>query len=230
MQIAPLKLRGPVQSALVLFTVFMQGLALGIIRIFVPNIKPIAFRIVFALQWPVGALLILAFAIAPESPVYLITNGRLEQARKSMVAVYGKDGEVDARLALLIKTIREEKENNELERGTYIECFKGNDLRRTLTVIFLYVAANFGGAEFLSNSIYFLIIVGLPAIHAFDISIGGFGLAIIIIAASWFFNDKFRKRTALRVGIVINFVIMLIVGCLYYKSSSGALWTIAVLM
>jgi hypothetical protein len=44
----------------------MQGLALGIIRIFVPDIKEQAFRTVFAIQWPVGALVIIAFAIAPE--------------------------------------------------------------------------------------------------------------------------------------------------------------------
>jgi hypothetical protein len=52
----------------------MQGAALGIIRSFVPNIAQQAFRDVFAIQWAVGLILIIAFAVTPESPVYLINN------------------------------------------------------------------------------------------------------------------------------------------------------------
>jgi len=99
-----------------------------------------------------------------------------------------------------------------------------------LTVVFLYATANLGGAAFLSQSIYFLIIAGLPAIHAFDISIGGFGLACIIIVCTWFIGDKIRRRTGVLAGLILNFFMMLIVGCLYYNSSTGSLWGIAVLM
>jgi hypothetical protein len=55
-KVAPLKLRAPIQTALVMFSVFMFGLALGIVRIFVPNVHEQAFRNVFAIQWPVGVL------------------------------------------------------------------------------------------------------------------------------------------------------------------------------
>lgn len=225
-----MRLRSPVQSALVLFTVFFQGVALGVIRVFVPNTAESAFRTVFAVQWAVGGIIIIAFSLAPESPVYLITNNKIDQARKVMLRIYGKDNDVEARLANLIKTIREEDAQNKLERGTFFECFKGTNLKRTLTVSFLYATANLGGAAFLSQSIYFLIIVGLPAIHAFDISIGGFGLACIIIVATWLVGDRVRRRTGVLAGLGVNFVIMLIVGCLYYNSSNASLWTIAVLM
>ena len=147
-----------------------------------------------------------------------------------MTRIYGKADDVDARLAYLIKTIREEKSNHSLESGTYFECFKSKDLKRTLTVIFLYTAANIGGAAFLAQSIYFLIIAGLPAIHAFDVSIGGFGLACIIIVSSWFIMNKISRRTGFMAGCIINFVIMLIVGALYYSPGNGSLWAIAVLM
>jgi len=60
----------------------MQGAALGIIRSFVPNIAQQAFRDVFAIQWAVGLILILAFAVTPESPVYLINNHQYEKAHK----------------------------------------------------------------------------------------------------------------------------------------------------
>jgi hypothetical protein len=195
----------------------MQGVALGIIRSFVPNVAQQAFRNVFAIQWAVGFILILAFAVTPESPVYLINNHKFEKAHKVMTLIYGKDNDPDARLAYLIKIIREEN-HSEHERGTYFDCFKGTDLKRTLTVMLL------------SQSIYFLITAGLPAIHSFDVSIGGFGLACIIIVASWFVGEYIHRRTGFLVGLAVNFICMLIVGCLYYSKAKGALWAIAVVM
>jgi MFS family permease len=65
-QIAPVKLRAPLQSCLIIFIVTMQGLALGIVRILVPDIRERAFRIAFAIQWPVGIITLIAWAIAPE--------------------------------------------------------------------------------------------------------------------------------------------------------------------
>jgi Sugar (and other) transporter len=146
-----------------------------------------------------------------------------------MTTIYGPSNDVDARLAYLIKIIREESAN-EQERGTYFDCFKGTDLKRTLTVMLIYTAANFAGAAFLAQSLYFLIIAGLPAIHSFDVSIGGFGLACIIIVASWFVGDRIHRRTGFLAGLIINFICMLIVGALYYSKQKGALWAIAVFM
>ncbi|KAK5108279.1 hypothetical protein LTR62_008594 [Meristemomyces frigidus] len=229
-EIAPQKLRRTVQSALVLFTIFMQGVALGIIRIFVPNIEPVAFRTVFAIQWAVGGLLIVAFALAPESPVFLVLNHKYERARKSMARIYGSSNDPDARLACLIKTMNEERARNNHEEGTYLECFQGTDLRRTLAVMLIYAAPNFAGAAFLAQAIYFLIIAGLPAIHSFDVAIGGFGLGCIIIVGTIFLSGKVKNRSAFYAGLVANFLAMLVVGCLYYSKAAGSLWAIAVIM
>ncbi|KAJ5114233.1 MFS general substrate transporter [Penicillium angulare] len=202
-EIAPLKLKGPVQQALVIFYVFMMALGLGIIRIYVPSMSPHAFRIVFAIQWAVGGLAIIGYAFAPESPNYLISKGRLLDAHRVMSLIYGKDNSIDDRL-------------------TY--------LKKTLTVMFLYTAQNWGGSALLAQSIYFLIIAGLPSIHAFDVSIGGFGLSLIIIVLSWIFNDKASCRNVLLVACILNFLFMLFIGVLYYIPGGGAVWGVAVLM
>jgi MFS family permease len=65
-EVAPLKLAGPMQASLVLFVVFMQGLGLGLVRIFVPYTETQAFRNVFAIQWAVGFLAFIEFALTPE--------------------------------------------------------------------------------------------------------------------------------------------------------------------
>lgn len=229
-EISPLRLRGPIQSAIILFFVFMLGAGLGVIRAFVPDIREQAFRIVFAIQWVVGGISTVAFAFAPESPNFLIMKGRLSEARKSMVKIYGAEKSIDARFAYLVKSIQQEQADRKLHTGTLFECFKGTNLRRTMIVIFIYTASLWGGASLLTQSIYFLIIAGLPAIHSFDVSIGGFGLSMVIIVLSWVFFDRVQRRVLFQVGCVLNFIMMLTIGALYYAPGIGHLWGIAIVM
>jgi MFS family permease len=65
-EVAPQAIRSQVQSILVLFTILMQAVGMGVVRSFVPDIEPQAFRNVFAVQWAVGGLVILAFSVVPE--------------------------------------------------------------------------------------------------------------------------------------------------------------------
>jgi hypothetical protein len=98
--------------------------------------------------------------------------------------LHGATNFIDARLAYLIKTISGENTRSEDQRGSYVECFHGANLKRSLTVIFIFSAIGLSGGAFLAQSIYFLIIAGLPAINSFDIAIDGFGLAMIFIMIS----------------------------------------------
>lgn len=229
-EIAPLKLRAPIQQGIVLFTVFMYGLALGIVRIFVPNINPSAFRTVFALQWAVGTLSTILWVLVPESPSYLVTKQRIEKAQKAMQRIYGSGKSIEDRLALLIQTIREEEAHEELKSGSYLDCFRSSDRKRTLTAMFIYTAPSWGGSAFLTQNILILVIAGLPAIHAFDIGIGGFALALLIIAGSWTVIGHFKRHNAFLFGCVINFVFMTIIGALYYAPGKSGLWACAILM
>jgi hypothetical protein len=97
-------------------------------------------------------------------------------------------------------------------------------------MMFLFAAVNIGGGPFLAQSIYLLITVGLPVVHIFDISVGGFGLAIIVIIAAELGMSKIPRDKVFAGGCLINFGIMLTIGCLYYAKGTGPTWTIAVLM
>ncbi|OJJ60889.1 hypothetical protein ASPSYDRAFT_29409 [Aspergillus sydowii CBS 593.65] len=229
-EVAPLKLRSPIQTALVLFIVFMQGLALGVVRIFVPNMDEQAFRNVFAIQWAVGGVFAIACFLAPESPIFLINAGRTNEAKKVMTKLYSSRFSLDDRLAYLVKTISEEQEQQRISAGSYLDCFQGTNLKRTLTVMFLYSTANLGGAAFLSQSIYFLLTLGLPPVHVFDISIGGFALAVVIIVLTGVVGKFLSRRTMLLAGCLINLVFLLVIGCLYYAPGMGPAWAVAVLM
>ncbi|KAL4765660.1 MFS-type transporter fmqE [Aspergillus foveolatus] len=229
-EIAPLKLRVPIQTILVVFIVFMQGLAMGIVRIFVPNTDEQAFRNVFAIQWAVGGIFAVTCLFAPESPVYLINSGRVDAAERVMKKLYSSKFSIDDRLAYLVKTISEEQEQQRISAGSYLDCLRGSNLKRTLTVMFLYSTANLGGAAFLSQSIYFLLTLGLPSVHVFDISIGGFALAIIVILLTGFIGKFLSRRRMLLMGCLINLAFLIVIGCLYYASGMGPSWAVAVLM
>ena len=230
-EISPLRLRGPIQSGIVLFMVLMQAIGLVTIRIYVEDMSTSAFRKVFALQWIWPAAAGVAFIIMPESPIFLLRKKKVDAAKRSLARLYGIDNHIAARLAVLRKQMEQEHSQNEAHGdASYLELFQGTDLKRTLTVIWLFLAAGLNGASLLSQNTYFLIIAGLPAVHAFDVGIGGFGLAVIAIVFSWFFMERFGRRCIWLVGVAVNIVVMAIIGGLHYSTSQGSLWAIAILM
>lgn len=230
-EISPVRLRGPVQSAIVLFMVLMQAIGLVVIRVYVTDLREQAFRTVFAVQWTWPAITALAFAFMPESPSWLMMKGKEAAAKKALARLHGKTNHIDARLALLRKQTETEKAQSEKTgSGGYLELFKGVNFKRTFTVFWLFLGAGLNGASLLAQNVYFLIIAGLQPVHAFDVGIGGFGLAIVAIIASWFYMEKFGRRSIWLVGAFVNILVMAAIGGLYYSSSHGALWAVAVLM
>lgn len=230
-EISPLRLRGPIQSGIVLFTVLMQAIGLVIIRVHVENMTPHAFRTVFALQWIWPAATALAFIIMPESPSWLMMKGKTAAAKNALSRFHGANNSIDARFALLRKQVDLERSHVEQSgTGGYVELFKGTNLKRTLTVMWLFLGAGLNGASLLSQNVYFLIIAGLAPVHAFDIGIGGFCLAIIAIVFSWFYMERYGRRSIWLAGVVINTVCMAVIGGLYYSHSHASLWAIAILM
>ncbi|PVH68310.1 hypothetical protein DL98DRAFT_599644 [Cadophora sp. DSE1049] len=114
--------------------------------------------------------------------------------------------------------------------GTYIDLFRGSSLKRTLTVMWMFLGFGFTGACLLAQCIYFLIIAGLEPIHAYNVSIGGFGIAIFAIVGSWFFMERSGRRSIILVGAAGNCLVMFVIGGLYYTYVKGALWAVSVVM
>jgi MFS family permease len=230
-EISPMRLRGPIQSAIILFMFFMQAIGLVVIRMFVPYIAPSAFRNVFAIQWAWPISTGLLFAFMPESPTWLLLKGRTDAARRSLERLYGSENNIPARIAHLSFVIRMEAETAKHQgTGTYVDLFRGSNLKRTLTVVWMFVGFGLTGACLLAQSIYFLIIAGLPAIHSYDVAIGGFGIAIFAIIGSWFYMEKVGRRSLFLVGAFGNMVVMFVIGGLYYSKANGALWAVAIIM
>lgn len=147
-----------------------------------------------------------------------------------MARIYGKDNHIDARLAHLQAGIRQEMDRD--QRPTYLDCFRGSDRKRTLTVCLIQLGTGLIGTAFLAQNIYFLTLGGLPVLHAFDINIGGFCLALLIMPLSWYLGDMVGRRPLYLGGVIGNIIVMGVVGGLGYApvSDKGAIWAIAVLL
>ncbi|CAG8951716.1 hypothetical protein HYFRA_00005516 [Hymenoscyphus fraxineus] len=230
-EISPPRLRGILLGGMPYFAIVMQSIGLGVIRILVPNFSPISFRIALGLQWLVGGIPIIFFFFVPESPNYLLLRDRAPEARRAASRLYNPQT-VPARIAHLENSIYTElPKARELSQASYLDCFRGTDLKRTLTVCLLMFGNGLNGSAFLTQNLYFLDIAGLPTIRGFDINIGGFALALVVIPLSWMFGDRIGSRTLYLIGVSGNIIGMAVVGGLgYVTDNKGVIWAVAVLL
>lgn len=230
-EISPMRLRGPIQSAIILCMFFMQAIGLVVVRMFVSNITPKSYQTVFAVQWAWPILTGVLFCFMPESPTFLLLKDRPDAAKASLARLYGSDNQIDARLAHMALGIRlEEEQALKHGAGSFVDLFRGSNLKRTLTVVWMFLGFGFTGACLLAQGIYFLIIAGLEPIHSYDVAIGGFGIAVFAIIGSWFFMERTGRRSIFLIGAAGNCITMFVIGGLYYAHSNGALWAVAVIM
>jgi len=230
-EISPACLRGPIQSGIVLFQVLMQAMALVVVRQHIAIIAPSAFRTVFAIQWAFCGLTCILFFLVPESPTWLIIKGRQDQAKKAVARLYGSKNNPEAWYESIASRVRQEAAQEHASGiGGFLELYRGSNFKRTMTVHLLFFGIGLAGSSFLAQSIYFLLTAGLPAIHTFDVSIGGFALAFFAIIASWFYLEKVGRRSLWLIGCTVNTAVMAVIGGLYWAPGKGALWAIAILM
>lgn len=116
------------------------------------------------------------------------------------------------------------------EKASFIDCFRPPNLKRTLTVCLVMFGTGLLGVAFLNQNTYVLLTLGLAAVHAYDIGVGGFFLACVVIMLSWLFTDGFGRRRLWLIGVGGNVLGMATVGGLAYVKSASGLWAIAVVM
>lgn len=117
--------------------------------------------------------------LAPESPWWLVRVERLEQAKHSIVRLSGEKTEeqINNQLAMMVHTIRIEAEAT--KGATYLDCFKGENLRRTEIVCVALMGQILSGSSFAYTPTYFFTTAGMDTAQAFNLSLGAKGIAFI---------------------------------------------------
>lgn len=101
--------------------------------------------------------------------------------------------------------------HNEIEKGPWLDLFRGTNLRRTSVATVIYIFQQFTGQAFVSNySPRFYATVGLKE-HAFDYNIGSATVGWLGVALGLPFIDMAGRRTVLMIGCAGQAIFLCIV-------------------
>ncbi|KAL6884703.1 maltose permease MAL31 [Trichoderma evansii] len=179
-----------------------------------------AYRVVFCCQFGFAAISTILVPFMPESPWWLVSKGRREQALKNLNKL-GYKGEMGVtRLAAIELTLEEIKA--ETEGVTYIECFRRSNLRRTMISIGPLIVQVLTGITFVAGYFtYYLQLAGYSTQESFRIQIAQPVLSIIgnLMAAA--LVDRVGRRNLTFYGLVILVVLLFLEGGLATGGSPG---------
>jgi len=211
--VTPISLRPILTTFVNMCWVIGQLISTGVLRGLLSRTDDWAWRIPYAIQWVFPPPIILGVLFAPESPTWLVRKGRMADARKSLRRLTSKeatDADIDASLALIEYTDKLEKH---MEEGTsYLDCFKGVNLRRTEIACTVWVAQVFCGIWFGGNVTYFLQQAGFDPERSFDFGIGLGGMAVAGTIGAWFIVPRVGRRTLYLFGLSTMLTLLLTIG------------------
>ncbi|KAJ7764394.1 maltose permease [Mycena metata] len=202
-------------------------LSSGVVRATLSINSDWGWRLPFVIQWVWPIPLILGAYFAPESPWWLVRQGRVEDAEKSVRRLTNHDlfSTEDAKrsVANMIHTTAIERE---IQAGTsYVQCFRGIDLRRTEIAMMVFAIQLLSGENLIGQGVQFFTQAGLGTVASFDVNLALNSMFIIGTVASWFLLYRFGRRTLYIAGLVAMAIVLLIIGVLGFTSTSdGAKW------
>lgn len=175
-----------------------------------------SYRICIISEYPFSALPILLSILIPESPIYLVRKGRVEEAHKQQKRLDRANVDTGAKIERIQALILHEQEAAKSDRSRYIDCFRGTDRRRTIIVLFSAVLPQLFGLPILGDGPYFLQIAGMKARHSLIFLIAGSvgGLLATLISMSLFTRiGRRRLMISTLAPVVVLWLAMGVAGC-----------------
>ncbi|KAL4917293.1 general substrate transporter [Aspergillus aurantiobrunneus] len=212
-EVCPVALR----SYLTTYVNFCWGLGqligVGVIRSMIGRQDEWAYRIPYGLQWMWPLPLFIGIYLAPESPWWLVRNGKTQAAKKSLLRLTSANRETnfnaDETIAMMVHTTALEQKIT--SGASYLDCFKGVDLRRTEIVCMVWAIQNLSGNSFSNYSTYFLRQAGLEDSTSYSFAMGQYGINMIGVFGAWFLMSCGIGRRKLYLYGLCGLCVMLLV-------------------
>ncbi|KAG2172578.1 hypothetical protein INT44_002593 [Umbelopsis vinacea] len=211
-EVCPVVLRGYLTTYVNLCWVIGQLIASGVLDGLQTRTDEWSYKIPFALQWMWPLPLFVAICFAPESPWWLVRRGRVNDATRAQKRLSNDSTNIDEVIAMMIHTNEYEKTISE---GTsYLDCFKGSNLRRTEICCMAWCIQNLSGSPIASYATYFFLQAGLASSNAFALNVSQYALGFVGTILSWFLLGKFGRRTIYLSGLSVCCILMFLIGFL----------------
>ncbi|KAM0227404.1 hypothetical protein ACHAPO_011590 [Fusarium lateritium] len=172
-EVSPLRLNGYLTVYVNLCWVMGKMISFGVLTSMLKNPTQWSYRIPFAIQWGWPPFMLIATYLAPESPWWLIRNGRVEEAEKNLGRLCSAPANViDPKntIAMMTRTIETERDMN--IQGSYLDCFRGENLRRTEIAMISWGCQILPGFAIQNYITYFFTLAGLSSGDSFKLSLG----------------------------------------------------------
>ncbi|QGI81275.1 hypothetical protein CEK25_008004 [Fusarium fujikuroi] len=212
-----------------------QLIGAGILRALLVRGDEWGYRIPFAIQWVWPLILVPSLYFAPESPWWLVRRGRLEEAKKVLKRLTSTEHahfDIDKAVSFMVVTTNFEKAIS--AETSYLACFKGTDLKRTLIAIGVYCIQTLSGNPLRSYSTYFMEQAGFPTTQASDMTIVNYSLALVGGLVSWPLLTLFGRRSIYVWSLFLMLVLMILIGGIgipqAHSSDHSYSWAIAALL
>lgn len=187
-EVCPVALRGYLTTYVNFCWGLGQLIGIGVIKAMLSREDEWAYRIPYGLQWmwPIPLLTIIFFA--PESPWWLVRKHRIEDAKRSVLRLTSKSAntEYDAEEAVAMIVHTTALEDKITKGASYLDCFRGTDLRRTEIVCMVWAIQNLSGNSFSNYSTYFLEQAGLATSNSYSFAMGQYGINMVGVFGAWF--------------------------------------------
>ncbi|KAK7995353.1 hypothetical protein PG990_014126 [Apiospora arundinis] len=216
-EVCPVALRGYLTTYINICWGIGQEIGIGVIMGNLWRTDEWAYRIPYALQWMWPVPLIVGIYFAPESPWWLVRKGKLEDAKRSLLRLTTKradsDFDADETVAMMMHTTALEAK---ITKGaSYLDCFKGTDLRRTEIVCMAWAIQNLSGNSFSNYSTYFLEQAGMSADKAYSFALGQYAINCVGVFGTWtLITMGIGRRSLYLYGLSFLFCMLLVLGFL----------------
>ncbi|CAN6596027.1 alpha-glucosides permease Mph3p [Trichomonascus vanleenenianus] len=219
-EVCPTALRGYLANYVNACWLIGQLIAAGVLQGCLRIENEWAYRIPFALQWLWPPIILGAVFLAPDSPWWLVRQGRFEDAAKSLRKLNNcSETENEEYLAMIIKTNEYEKK---LQEGTtYFDCFKGIDLRRTVISCVAFAGQVLSGSTFLYTPTFLFEQAGMATENSYKLSVGGYACGLVGTICSWFLLNRMGRRRIYLIGITTIILALFMIGILQVKATSN---------
>ncbi|KAL9529004.1 General alpha-glucoside permease [Sphaerulina musiva] len=214
-EVCPIALRGYLTTYVNCCWGLGQLIAIGVIRSMFTRTDQWAYRIPYALQWMWPVPLVIGVAFAPESPWWLVRKGRMADAKKSLIRLTSTNRETDFNadetIAMMAHTTALEEQTT--SGASYLDCFKGSDLRRTEIVCMCWAIQNLAGNSFSNYSTYFLQQAGVSSKNSYNFAMGQYAINMVGVFGAWgLMSLGVGRRTLYLYGLVALTTLLLIMG------------------